>query len=57
MMLGETDYLNPPECALRLIRRAGHGSLEMFDCGHEIHDQRPERFREVVGRFLACSSG
>jgi len=53
LMLGETDYLNPPEYAQRLIERAGHGRLEMFGCGHEIHDQQPERFREVVGEFLA----
>jgi valacyclovir hydrolase len=53
LMLGETDYLNPPEYAQRLIERAGHGRLEMFECGHEIHDQQPERFREVVGEFLA----
>ena len=56
LMLGETDYLNPPEYARRLIERAGHGYLEMFSCGHEIHDQEPERFRTVVGRFLASSS-
>jgi valacyclovir hydrolase len=52
VMLGETDYLNPPEYARQLIERAGHGRLEMFDCGHEIHDQQPERFRQVVGEFL-----
>lgn len=52
VMLGETDYLNPPEYARRLIGRAGRGRLEMFSCGHEIHDQLPERFREVVGAFL-----
>jgi valacyclovir hydrolase len=57
LMLGETDYLNPPEYARRLIERAGHGRLETFTCGHEIHDQQPERFREVVGSFLASSSG
>jgi valacyclovir hydrolase len=53
LMLGETDYLNPPEYARRLIERAGHGRLAMFSCGHEIHDQQPQRFREVVGAFLA----
>jgi valacyclovir hydrolase len=53
VMLGESDYLNPPEYARRLIERAGHGRLEMFPCGHEIHDQEPERFRKVVAEFLA----
>jgi valacyclovir hydrolase len=57
LMLGETDYLNPPEYARRLIERAGHGRLEMFSCGHEIHDQQPERFKEVVGQFLASARG
>jgi valacyclovir hydrolase len=56
MMLGETDYLNPPEYARRLIERAGHGRLEMFPCGHEIHDQAPERFRKVVTAFLSSVS-
>lgn len=57
LMLGETDYLNPPEYARQLIQRAGHGRLEMFPCGHEIHDQQPERFKEVVGQFLAAPRG
>jgi valacyclovir hydrolase len=57
VMLGDTDYLNPPEYAEILIERAAHGRLEMFPCGHEIHDQEPERFREVVGEFLASLSG
>jgi len=53
LLLGESDYLNPPDCARRFIERAGQGRLEMFPCGHEIHDQQPQRFREVVGAFLA----
>ncbi|MBN2553978.1 MAG: alpha/beta hydrolase [Spirochaetales bacterium] len=57
LMLGETDYLNPPEYARILVERAGQGRLEMFPCGHEIHDQQPEAFRRVVGDFLASVSG
>jgi valacyclovir hydrolase len=57
LMLGKADYLNPPEYARKLIERSGHGRLEMFDCGHEIHDQQPERFRKVVGDFLLSLPG
>lgn len=55
LMLGEKDYLNPPEYAQRIIDRAGHGTLEMFSCGHEIHDQDWEGFKKTVGRFLAST--
>ena len=57
LMLGETDYLNPPEYARLLVERAAHARLEMLPCGHEIHDQQPEGFRRVVGEFLASVSG
>jgi pimeloyl-ACP methyl ester carboxylesterase len=57
LMLGETDYLNPPQYARILVERARQARLEMFSCGHEIHDQQPESFRRVVGEFLASISG
>lgn len=57
LMLGDSDYLNPPEYARKLVDRAAAGRLEMFTCGHEIHDQQPERFRRVVGEFLASING
>ncbi len=56
MMLGEQDTLNPEEYARRYLQRAGHGRLEMFACGHPIHDQQPEQFRRVVSVFLAEAS-
>jgi len=53
MLLGREDHLNPAEYAERYLERAGHGRLVLFDCGHPIHDQRPEEFRREVGAFLA----
>ncbi len=53
MMLGREDRLNPAEYAERYLERAGHGRLILFDCGHPIHDQQPEEFRQVVDYFLA----
>ena len=52
LMLGETDYLNPPEYAERYLKKAGHGKLEMFFCGHPIHDEDWEGFTAAVGDFL-----
>jgi valacyclovir hydrolase len=57
VMLGAEDYLNPPQYARKLVARARRARLEMFSCGHEIHDQEPERFREVVGEFLSSLAG
>ena len=53
MLLGREDRLNPAEYAQRLIDTAGHGRLELFDCGHPIHTQQEAAFRQVLGDFLA----
>jgi valacyclovir hydrolase len=53
LMLGRADTLNPAEYARRYIEKAGHGRLELFDCGHPIHDQQWDAFQQVVGAFLA----
>ncbi len=53
MLLGRQDRLNPAEYAERYLARAGHGRLELFDCGHAVHDAQPEAFRQVVADFLA----
>lgn len=52
LMLGREDTLNPEEYGQRLIDRTPNGRLAMFDCGHPIHDQQWEAFKEVVGKFL-----
>ena len=53
LMLGEKDYLNPPEYARKFLKKAGHGSLEMFTCGHAIHDEDWEGFTASIRRFLS----
>ncbi|HRF93865.1 MAG TPA: alpha/beta hydrolase [Aggregatilineales bacterium] len=53
MMLGDKDYLNPPEYAQEIIGRAHNARLEMFACGHAIHNEAWADFQRVVGEFLA----
>ncbi|GAB4576105.1 MAG: alpha/beta hydrolase [Anaerolineae bacterium] len=57
MMLGRADTLNPADYARQYLERVGHGRLELFDCGHPIHTEQPEAFRQVVGDFLAQATG
>ncbi len=52
MMLGETDYLNPPEYAAKILVRARNSRLRMFPCGHRIHDDLPKRFLSAVRDFV-----
>lgn len=52
LMLGRDDTLNPAIYAEKYIEKAGHGRLELFDCGHPIHDQQPEAFKQVLSDFL-----
>jgi valacyclovir hydrolase len=52
MMLGNEDYLNPPEYAAKVLVEAENSRLRMFKCGHRIHDELPEKFLKVVFEFL-----
>lgn len=52
LLLGEKDYLNPPEYARMLVEKAKNGKLVMFSCDHAIHDEDREGFKKVVGEFL-----
>ncbi|RMF80689.1 MAG: alpha/beta hydrolase [Chloroflexi bacterium] len=52
MMLGKHDALNPEEYGRRFIEKTPNGRLEMFDCGHAVHDEAWETFQETVGSFL-----
>lgn len=52
MMLGDKDYLNPPEYAQEIITQAKNARLEMFTCGHAIHTEAWDNFQRVVGQFL-----
>jgi valacyclovir hydrolase len=52
LMLGDTDRLNPREFADVYLQKVGHGTLEMFDCGHACHTEQTATFRKVLGKFL-----
>ncbi len=52
MMLGNKDYLNPPEYAAKVLVEAENSRLRMFKCGHRIHDELPEKFLKAVFDFL-----
>lgn len=54
IMLGTKDTLNPIPVAQRLAAKVDDGRVEVFqDMGHAIHEQAPDRFRQVLGDFLA----
>lgn len=53
MMLGDGDTLNPEQYGRRYVERTARGRLVMIpDCGHPVHDQKWERFKQEVGAFL-----
>ncbi len=54
IMLGTLDTLNPIPVAQRLVDRVADGHLEVFEgIGHFIQHDAPEKFRQVLGDFLA----
>jgi len=58
IMLGTLDRLNPIAVAERLVKRVPNATLEVFEnVGHSIQKQAPERFRQVLGDFLAMADG
>lgn len=54
LMLGERDRLNPPAFARQWLDRLEHdqGHLQMFACGHAIHDEQPDAFKLALINFL-----
>jgi valacyclovir hydrolase len=52
LMLGDQDTLNPEAYGRRFVERTPDGRLQMFRCGHAIHDQAWDDFQRVVGAFL-----
>ena len=56
IMLGETDTLNPAEYAHKFLERTPNGQLEMFKCGHPVHEDARDDFERVYGTFLAKAS-
>jgi len=56
IMLGTLDTLNPIPVAERLVARAPHAELVTFEeIGHFIQRDAPDRFRQVLGDFLAMA--
>lgn len=52
IMLGDKDTLNPAEYALKFLDRTPNGRLEMFACGHPVHDEQWNAFQQIYGDFL-----
>ncbi|MCU0482597.1 MAG: alpha/beta hydrolase [Anaerolineae bacterium] len=52
MMLGDKDYLNPPEYAQYIIGNAPDARLQIFSCAHAVHTEAWDDFQRVVGQFL-----
>jgi valacyclovir hydrolase len=57
LMLGVRDTLNPEAYGRAFIDKVRDGRLVMFDSGHAVHEEQWERFKEVVGAFLAQVRG
>ncbi|MEO8611073.1 MAG: alpha/beta hydrolase [Chloroflexota bacterium] len=52
LMLGESDTLNPVAYGQKLVDAAPQGRLEVFKCGHAIHDEDWDNFQRVISDFL-----
>lgn len=48
IMLGRADTLNPAVYAQRFLAGVKNGRLEMFDCGHPVHDEQPAAFQKIL---------
>ncbi len=52
IMLGQDDKLNPRHYGERFIKQVAQGRLEMFACGHAVHEQQKEQFYDITLRHL-----
>jgi valacyclovir hydrolase len=48
IMLGKEDTLNPRKYGQRYAGQVKQGRVEMFDCGHPVHDEQTERFYQLT---------
>ena len=55
LMLGRSDTLNPEHLGQKLVERTSQGRLVMFDCGHPVHREQPEAFRQVLWEHLQAA--
>lgn len=52
IMLGKDDTLNPEKSGQRFVDQTPNGRLEMFDCGHPVHDEQTEAFYKITLEHL-----
>jgi pimeloyl-ACP methyl ester carboxylesterase len=52
LVWGRADTITPPLHAPRLVRQLATAHMEFTDSGHSPHEEHPERFVQVVQRFL-----
>ncbi len=50
--LGSADKLNPRHYGQRFIDKVGNGRLEMFECGHAVHDEQRDAFYALTLQHL-----
>lgn len=55
IMLGRADKLNPWGYGQRFVDKVANGRLVLFDCGHAVHDEKPERFMRLTRQHLAAA--
>ncbi len=55
IMLGRKDKLNPPQYGQRFVARAPYGRLELFECGHAVHDESRDSFCEAALQHLRAA--
>ncbi len=55
IMLGRADKLNPWQYGQRFIDKVASGRLELFDCGHAVHEQATERFYRLTLQHLSAA--
>jgi len=48
IMLGKDDTLNPEKYGRRFTDNVKQGRVEMFDCGHAVHDEQTQQFYEIT---------
>ncbi len=52
IMLGQDDKLNPKHFGESLVARVQNGRLEMFACGHAVHDEARDVFYRLTLQHL-----
>lgn len=54
IMLGRADKLNPWQYGQLFVDKVATGRLELFDCGHAVHDEATEAFYRLTLRHLSA---